>query len=154
MVGNGSLLRVRPWTGNNRVHKTDTALLALWQCLDIIWISEPLFFSCLFYFFFWLIYFILIFILISFILVTPCLGSTGGKWKEQLFESWKHSLEIETVEYRHWLCAWDPPGLLKGNVTFPESEEIISVHITQVVLRTRSFSDSQNWKSNTDVYPP
>lgn len=89
------------------------------------------------------------------ILITPCLAGIGGKWKKQLFKSWKYSLEIKTSRTQALIVRLSSPsGLLKGNLTFPESEEIISVHITQVGLRTSSFPDSKNWNSNTHVTPP
>lgn len=49
------------------------------------------------------------------------------------------------------MCPSYTPGLLKGNVTFPESEDIIAVHVTQVGLRTSSFPDSKHWNSHTHV---
>lgn len=78
-------------------------------------------------------------------LVTPCLAGIEAKWKKQLFKSWKHNLEIKTSRIQAMIVRLSPPpGLLKGNVTFPESEEIISVHVTQVGLSTSSFPDSKN----------
>lgn len=49
------------------------------------------------------------------------------------------------------MCLSYTPGLLKGNVTFPESEDIIAVHVTQVGLKTSSFPDSKHWNSHTHV---
>lgn len=49
------------------------------------------------------------------------------------------------------MCPSYTPGLLKGNVTFPESEDIIAVHVAQVGLKTRSFPDSKHWNSRTHI---
>lgn len=88
------------------------------------------------------------------VLVSSCLVGIGGKWKKQLFKSWKHSLEIETSRIQALIVHLSSPlGLLKGNVTFPESEESISVHVTQVGLKTSHFPDSKNWNSHTHVTP-
>lgn len=61
-------------------------------------------------------------------LITPCLAGIEAKWKKQLFKSWKHSLEITTSRTQALIVRFSsPPGLLKGNLTFTESEEVISV---------------------------
>lgn len=63
---------------------------------------------------------------------------------KQPFKCWKQSGNETSRVQALIVCLSYTPGLLKGNVTFPESEDIIAVHVTQVGLRTSSFPDSKH----------